>query len=248
VARDALTGVAIATRGDGGFVAVWEAGWPGFVRARAFGPDHEPLGREVVVDRLGTLPAVAVKPSGEFVVAWQASIPAPDEYYSEDDDLPFVAVRRFAADGSPVGAAQAASAKNQGAFKMLAGTDGDGNFLVIWGSAGRRFAADGTPLTRILRLHLDEIGSRASSLAVGLRGNFVLAWERPTPSGNAIFTRRFATDGSPLGPAIQVNGVISGNPYLPQVAIGADGGFIVTWESYDRESGPDVFARRFRRR
>ncbi len=136
--------------------------------------------------------------------------------------------------------------------------DGFGNFLVVWAANStqeddptfaRRFRADGTPLGGVQRLHLGGMNFVPSSLAVGGQGNFVLTWERgDSPSdGSDLLVRRFAADGSPLGPTLEVNsaqeatgGVGEGGE---QVGIGADGGFVVAWTSSQR-----IFVRRFQRR
>jgi hypothetical protein len=257
VTREGVAEVSIATRGDGGFVLAWTASRPPSLRAREFGPGLAPLGPEIAVDRNGVSPAVAAGPGGELVVAWLDSFLIAEPR----DSLFYVTVRRFASDGSPIGGAQAASpAYDHSAFNIQVGMDGEGNALVVWtghfgrlgeGTFGRRYGADGAPRGRVLHFPLDETNPRASSLAVGLRGNFVLAWDHPDFPGNDVFVRRFAADGSPLGPPIQVTPDPPRSRYLGQVGIVADGGFVVTWVSNERDPDGlryDVFARRFRRR
>lgn len=257
VTRDVVTDLSIATRGDGGFVLAWTASRLPSLRARQFGPDHAPLGPEVAVDRNGASPAVAAGPDGEFVVAWLDSVLIAEPR----DSLFHVAVRRFASDGSPIGGAMAASPMYEvSAFYIQAGMDGEGNALIVWtghfgrlgeGTFGRRYGADGAPRGRVLHFPLDETNPRARSLAVGPLGNFVLAWDHPDFPGNHVFVRRFAADGSPLEPPIQVTTDPPRSRSLGHVGIVAGGGFAVTWVSNERDPDGlrfDVFARRFRRR
>jgi hypothetical protein len=259
VTRELVVDLAIANRGDGRLVLAWASigptnpANPTAVRARIFGPDRSPLGREILVDPLGSFPAVAMGPAGEIVMAWlhDNTLPAPALH-------DFFEMRRFAADGTPAGPALAVSPLNEaGPLDLFVGKDSDGNFLLAedgtfetWGKGTflRRFRADGTPLGGILRLDLD-----VRSMSMGPRGNFVVSWTEPLGDGSRdsrqIFARRFAEDGRPLGPDVPVSTDTPGTRFLGQVAIGADGGFVVAWNSdqLDEFHG-DVFARRFQRR
>jgi hypothetical protein len=130
--------------------------------------------------------------------------------------------------------------------------DDGGNFLVLWGGGptvlGQRYKADTTPIGGVLRL---QAGGEYD-MAMGGQGNFVLVWEAPgtgTQDGTNVFARRFKSDGAPLGPQLRVNVRKQGSQELPQVGIGADGGFVVVWESFapDRSSS-SIFDRRYLRK
>jgi hypothetical protein len=249
--------LSVATRGDGGIVVAWMAPSLPFVRARAFGPDHAPRGSEVVVARRGSRPAVAVGPGGEFVVAFGGSIIG--EPLDRFDDRYYVAFRRFAPDGRPLDRAVTASEITEiSPSSIRAGKDGEGNSLVIWsGNFGllgegifvRRYAPNGARLGRTILLPIP-----ATAVAVGPGGNLLLAWTEYGAVGltdSQIWVRRFAANGSPLGPAVRVASDAPGTQYLTGAAFGAGGGFVVTWDSDERDPDGllfDVFARRFRRR
>lgn len=258
IARETVPQLSIATRGDGGVVLAWLGDRSPFLRARAFGPDHAPLGPEVKVARLGGSPAVAVGSTGQFVVAFTGFIEGNP--VDRDDDRLYVGIQRFAADGSPLGRPFAASpVYDLSPFNIHVGNDAAGNFLVSWtgqfgpllgvGTFIHRYGADGNPLGRVVRLPMF-----ATALTVGLRGNFVLGWTEfglSGPTDTEAFAQRFAADGSPLGPAVRVSPDTPGNHYLSSVAIGANGGFVATWDSSERDPDSfhyDVFARRYRRR
>jgi hypothetical protein len=251
VTNDRVELLSIATRGNGGVALAWQV--VGSIRIRSFGPDLEPLGPAAVISRWGLFPAIAVSPGGGLVVAWQGFLAQAG---SSLPDRTFVGVQRLAADGSPLGSPKDASGVQPVEdffFVVHAGMDDDGNFLVVWGensgieddpTFARRFTADGTPIGGVLRLGLGGRNFLPSSLAVGGRGNFVLTWEQPSSQGGLdISARRFAADGSPLGPVLPVNQDVPGGEIGEQVGIGADGGFIVAWSSDER-----IFARRFQRR
>jgi hypothetical protein len=258
IARGNALQLSVATRGDGGIVVAWMAPSPPYIRARAFGPNHAPRGSEVVVARLGSRPAVAVGPAGEFVVAFVGLIVG--EPLDRHDDKHYVAFRRFAANGMPLERAVTASEITQVSPSIIrAGKDGEGNFLVIWnGNFGsslgagifvRRYAPNGARLGRTIHLPIP-----ATAIAVGLGGNFLLAWTEYGAVGLTdaeIWARRFAANGSPLGPAVLVESDAPGTQYVTGAAFGAGGGFVVTWDSDERDPDGilyDVFARRFRRR
>jgi hypothetical protein len=114
----------------------------------------------------------------------------------------------------------------------------------------RRFRADGTPLGGIVRLDLGGTRFEPSSLAMGGQGNFVVTWEQPKPAsafGLAVFVRRFAADGAPLGPAVRVDPAAPNERSNEQAGIGADGEIIVAWEGTST-GRPQIYARRFQRR
>jgi hypothetical protein len=86
--------------------------------------------------------------------------------------------------------------------------------------------------------------------AIGGKSNFVLAWEAPDSgtSDTNVFARRFKFDGSPLGAQLRVNQHAKGSQAVPQVGIGADGGFVVVWQSLPDATPSGIFARRFDRK
>ncbi len=60
----------------------------------------------------------------------------------------------------------------------------------------------------------------------------------------AIYGRRYASSGAPLGDSFRVNAVPDGNPRLGGLAMSGAGNFVVTWQ---RGSYPDadIYARRY---
>jgi hypothetical protein len=238
VTRSFAPDFSLSTRGDGGFVAVWEGSTPS-ARARVFKPDHS-AGSEIVVDAAGIDPAVAVGPQGGFVVAWRKGQ---------------ILAQRFTPQGLAVGGSfvvdSGVSGSGIGAGNNLhIGKDGDGNFLILWSAGstvfGRRYSADTQPIDGLLRM---QAGANYDA-AVGGKGNFVLVWEAPDPGsqGTNVFARRFKSTGAPLGPQLRVNQHSKGSQAAPQVGIGADGGFVVVWQSLPDAIPSGIFARRFDRK
>jgi hypothetical protein len=261
VTREKVVNLVVAGREDGRFVLAWTSADdgnpadPSAVRARVFAADRSPATPEILVDPLGAAPAVAIGPSGELAVAWLHGdqVPAPAIHLQ-------VQLRRLGADGTPDGPVTTVSPPTEaGPLTIQLGKDGQGNIVLAesgtfeeWGQGTfvRRFRHDGKELGPTVHLAHD-----VRSVSVGQAGNFVVGWTEPLgPQGDGsrdsrqIFARRFAEDGHPLGGNVAVTGDSPGHRSLGQIAIGAEGGFVVAWDSDQREEfGSDVFVRRFHR-
>ena len=238
VTRNFSPDFSLSTKGDGGFVAAWEGSTPSAL-ARVFKPDHS-AGSEIVVDPAGINPVVAVGPRGGFVVAWQKGQ---------------ILARRFTPQGQASGGSFVVDSGVSGAGpgtgnNLHIGKDDEGNFLILWSSGstvfGRRYSSDTQPLDGLLRM---TAGANYDA-AIGGKGNFVLVWESPDPGsqGTNVFARRFKYTGAPFGPQIRVNQHAKGSQAAPQVGIGADGGFVVVWQSLPGATPSGIFARRFDRK
>jgi hypothetical protein len=71
-------------------------------------------------------------------------------------------------------------------------------------------------------------------------GNFVVVWMGGEFLGNRdIFAQRYDASGTPLGNEFQVNTFTSGAQAFPQVAMDADGDFVVVWKS-DGQFPPSI--------
>ncbi len=234
VTRNFAPGFSLSTRGDGGFVAVWE-GSMASVLARVFKPDHSAGSSEILVDPEGVDPAVAVGPQGGFVVAWKRSQ---------------ILARRFTPQGGTASGIFVVDSGVGAGNELRIGKDGDGNFLILLSTGstvlGRRYSSDTHPIDGLLRM---AAGANFDA-AIGGQGNFVLVWEAPDPGsqGTNVFARRFKTTGAPLGPQLRVNQHAKGSQQAPQVGIGADGGFVVVWQSLPDATPSGIFARRFDRK
>ncbi len=236
---------AVAMNETGEFVVVWRShvadGRAGGVFGRRFGSDAAPAGDEFQINASEVdvdtwTPAVAMAPSGDFVVAWVAA---------QEGDCDVVA-RMFDADGTALTEEMpvAASADIGESFPRMA-TNSTGTFVIVWTNwygdayigrsyaAARVYGADGTPLTDAF-----EVGDRAQQrwpdVAMDEEGRFVVAWIRMgdtynRPYGEFIMVRRFDADGTPLGKETALTDDLNSRWYGPSVATGRDGGFVVAW-------------------
>jgi hypothetical protein len=147
---------------------------------------------------------------------------------------------------SPVSAARLAG----GDFVIVMNSFGqDGSGMAV---SGQRFSASGARLGAEFVANTYTTGSQvaafAGAVAGDLRGRFVVAWTSDGQDGNGfgVFAQRFDPSGARVGSELQVNTYTTGSQSGPQVAMAADGSFVVVW-SGDGPGGIsfDIFGQRF---
>ena len=213
----------IGANADGVAVVVWTSSTKAApevrIYARIYAADGTPASDPMVVAEGPQLddPSVAVAGDGSFVVGWRGE---------DSDDDGFLA-RRFAAGGSPLGAAfvvnQVETARQ--IWPRLAAVPG-GGFVAVWSAAptpsgaihGRLFDAGGQPLTGDTTLATSASPLLAPDL-VHLDGGFAATWQRGAGGSVSIVAQRL--DGSlvPVG----AENVVS-SQLAPLVAAAPDGG------------------------
>jgi len=193
----------------------------------------------------GSQNAVAMSPSGDYVVVWSS--------LNQDGDGWGVYGQRFdksgAAQGIEFRISETTTGDQQDASVAM---DTAGNFVVTWtaGATGsedvylRRYAADGTALAGEFQANDTTSNSQKNSV-VGMNrvtGDFVVAWQGDGPGdGDGIFFRRFAADGTPRDAADQMaNPSDDGTEQDPSVSMNASGDFIVAWVR-----NGEIYARKF---
>ena len=110
----------------------------------------------------------------------------------------------------------------------------------------RLFDLDGAPLSDDILVNAGETSGDQNyvSIAMNAAGVFVVTWEgKGTGDDNGIFARRFDSDGTPKGSVFLVNETSASDQHRADVAIAADGSFVVAWR--DDATGGRVMARRF---
>jgi len=248
----------VAALPGGAFVVVWESGCysrnPGCspdgsrraVTLQRFDAAGAAEGGELVVNTFTAgnqgRGAVASAASGAFVVTWASGtyggVPPDHDDYG-------IAGRLFTADGAPAGdefQVNVATLGFQGEPDVA--MDADGTFVAVWndlelGIRGRRFDASGVPLGEI-QVASDEKYVQTPRVTLTGGGEFVVVWsayDYEPLRGGEIRARRFAADGTSLGPAFAVNSYVPGDQYRPALAADAAGNFVVSWTSYDYFGG-----------
>jgi hypothetical protein len=251
----------VAADADGNFVVVWRSVGPdgnGFgVAGRRFDRLGVPRGPEFVANMYTngsqTYPAVAVEASGMFVVTWQSA--------NQDGNGYGIFARRFDTAGTPLGLSE---------FRVNSFTTytqrrpdvayaPNGNFMVVWESAGqdgshygifgRRFDATGGALGAEFQVNAHTSNAQTRpAVAAAPDGGFVVSWQSYLQDGSryGIFARRFDSSGVPVGLEFQVNSFTTDYQERPDVATDASGAFVVVWNSWGPDgSGVGVSGQRF---
>ena len=244
---------ALAMDDESNFVVVWDLtrDFEDYViAARRFDAKLGQLGERIRVDSFEGSPfqdhwgpSVAMTASGDrFVVTWKARIPSDSAGYE-------ILARRFAGDGTPLGApflVNTLGAGEQG--EPVVAIDEAGNFVIAWESESslgsdasglniqvRRFSSDGTAFGPEVQANTYiQMDQRRPSLAMTPTGEFAVAWlssGSPTQGAkvSSIQLQRFRADGSFAGEAIEVNTTPVASPNPPRIGIDAQGTFVATW-------------------
>jgi len=189
----------VAMDADGDFVVTWESyGSSGTdssddsVQGQRYASDGGARGGQFQVNTYVTgyqsNPGVTMHPAGDFVVAWESAGSAGDD--SSDSS---VQARRYASDGTPLGAElQVNSYTTSYQEAPAVRADADGDFVVAWTSNGsfgsdtgyggsiqaRRFASDGAPLGGQIQVnsYTTDYQTRPVVASAG-DGDFVVAWQ-----------------------------------------------------------------------
>lgn len=140
-------------------------------------------------------------------------------------------------------------------------TNGAGTFVAAWesfgqdgdlfGIFGQRLDARGEPVGSEFPVNTTTADNQFDP-AVGVRadGSFVVAWasfgQDDTDDNFGIYAQRFDAAGATVGGEFLVNTHVTLDQNYPDIAIGADGGFLVAWESSGQDgSFSGVYAQRY---
>lgn len=125
----------------------------------------------------------------------------------------------------------------------------DGSFVVAWSANlqfqefttdiwAQRFAGDGTKQGGEIVVAEDTpITDGYMRLAVGPKGQFVVAWDDGAPP---LIVRAYRPDGTPAGPAREMRQTANiPFPGAPEPAFGFDGTFVLAWNDFIGVNEPD---------
>ncbi|NOT16046.1 MAG: hypothetical protein HOP21_10865, partial [Methylotenera sp.] len=85
-----------------------------------------------------------------------------------------------------------------------------------------------------------------SSITALADGGFVVSWTSyQDGSGAGIYAQRYNAAGQAQGAEFQVNTYTINHQEAPSITALADGGFVVSWQSYQDESGAGIYAQRY---
>lgn len=256
----------VAMDADADFVVAWQSQYQDGnsygVFARRFDAAGVPQAVEFQVNSRTTghqgFPTAAMEDGGDFVVVWQSA--------GQDGSETGVFAQRFDAAGSPQGIEFQVNTYTVGQQEYAAlAMDADGDFLVAWDSGfqdastnglfARRFDSAGAALASEFQVSALTFAQQFHSVAaMDANGDFVVAWTSSLPGGSGyeISAQAFTRAGLRVGPELQVNTFTLSSqqfflaPRPSGAAMGADGDFLVVWESANQDGNQSgVFAQRF---
>ena len=135
----------------------------------------------------------------------------------------------------------------------------NGDFVVVWTSAGQdgsasgifgqRFAPSGAKAGAEFPVNTYTTGLQGEpTVAMDDAGDFVVVWSSAGQdgSGYGVFAQRFAGDGAKSGSEIAVNTYTTFDQHEPAVAMDEAGNFVVVWSSSGQDGDAEgVFGQRF---
>ncbi len=250
----------IAALADGGFVVTWTSsnqdGSGRGIYAQRYNANGTPVGAEFRVNTATpsdqSFSSVAALDGGGFVVTWQSFINPLGSNFD-------IYHQRFDSDGNAQGTEARVNTNTFGAQTLpsVAALDG-GGFIVTWNSDqdgsgigiyGQRYNASGASVGAEFRVNTTTANSQANpSVASLANGGFIVTWASSFQdgSGSGIYGQRYDASGALAGSEFRINTTTAGDQTYPSVAALADGGFIVTWQSFGQDgSGWGIYGQRY---
>jgi uncharacterized lipoprotein NlpE involved in copper resistance len=257
----------VATLADGSYVVVWTSsaqdGGQGGIYVQRFAVNGEAMGPELRVNTLVDgdqgWPQIAALSNGGFVISWQDSAGNDGSGWGNF-------AQRFAADGSAQGGQFSVGTTTAGTQYHANVAGYSGGFAAVWSNGTdivlQRFDNDGvrqggeTLVSTIPGSASAQSGAQfVPDVAAWADGRFVVVWTDSGAndgSGDGVFARIY-TPGSGFGSTFLVNTTTAGEQtyngygeYVANVAVLADGGFVVVWPSNNTDgSGWGVMGQRF---
>ena len=243
------TAPAVAIDRDGAALAMWEAfGLDGDLNGVFLQPtDQEVPGNSLTAGPQRQISLVAGA-DGQWIGAWTGP-------GSVADPTLRVWIRRFGADGQPLGPEQRVSGGSHAEGPASLAAWPDGSFVVTWatqhadgrpaGLTARRFAADGQPTHQPITVNQrNDVGSLEPSVAAIPGDGFVVAWMDNRGSDHYdVVARRFDRRGAPVTDTFTVSEAGGLEQTGAAVAVAPDGRCCVAWTQRADNGDYDVRAR-----
>ncbi len=239
----------VAMGSDGRFVVVWQSDGQDGEGLGVFGQLYDavgrPVGSEFQVNTYTTgdqhKPAVAMGSDGRFVVLWRSEL--------QDGYQGGIYAQRYDASGAPVDDEFLVNSEVRSEQTNPAVVMGDdGTFITAWqswyqdgsldGVFCRRYDATGDPLDVEFQVNTyTDHSQSAPALAMGDDGRFVVVWDSDGQDGDAVgvYGQLYDATATPVGGEFRVNETTTDIQRNPDVAMGADGAFLVVWQSQGQD-------------
>ena len=208
-----------------------------------------PVNVETVGDQFNAVVAAAT--DGTFAVVWTST--------AQDGSFDGIYLRRFGADGSPLGGEQLVNTETLAdqSDPDLAFLSG-GGFVVVWdsdlqdgelrGIYGQLFDSTGMKVGSEFPVNATTAGDQNDAVvAAATGGGFLVAWETQAAQDpfEDLVVRLFDSSGQPVSGEIALNQTTAGDQEDVDLASDAAGNFVAVWESDGQaETGEAIVARR----
>jgi len=255
---------AIGVAPDGTFVVAWEDDSDGSdgsgnydIYARVFHPGGSEKVIDLVVNQVTAgqqrAPAVAIAPTGEFVVTWEDDNDGNGKYQ--------IYARGFSATGAPTFGPFTVNSVATGQQRApVIAMDGTGGFVIAWeddsdssdGSGNydiyaRGFDAQGAEVFPDILVNASPAGQQlAPAIARRPGGGFVVVWEDDSDDNGwyQVYARGFTAVGTQAFAEKTVNTENEGQQLMPSVGVDGDGLFVVAWQDdMDKNGVGQIMAR-----
>ena len=181
--------------------------------------------------------------------------------YSHDNEDPNGDVlSMLAADFTPVGPEIFVNTSTYWSqYNPEIASDDNGNFVITWtgldietagsessGVFAQRFSSTGQRLGGEFKVNTTISGNQGySRIAMGQAGNFVVTWSgKGLGDIDGIFAQRYNASGLAQGSEFLVNSTTEGEQSLSDIAMDANGNFVICW-IMDDGYGESLYAKRF---
>lgn len=245
----------VAALADGGWVVTWTSTGQdtgaGGIFQQAYNADGTTRGGEAQVNASSvfnqTSPQITALADGGWVVTWLSDL--------QDGDGWGVYQQAYNANGTTLGAetqVSTTSANDQTLQQITALADG--GWVVTWPSYGsdgsargvyqQAYNASGLPWGDEIQVNTETAHNQSSPQITALSdGGWVVTWQSDEQDGSeyGIYQQAYDADGTPRGDETRVNTETDGNQMSPQVTALADGGWVVTWDSYDQDIWGNIY-------
>ena len=258
--EDYQLNASVTSLADGGWLVCWESyaqdGSDYGVYQQRFTAGGLTSGEETRVNTQTTgsqnTATVTALADGGWLVSWMA--------YSEDGLQRDILQQRYSSAGLPVGTETTVNSSS-GTLQESPQTTAllDGGWLVTWhapqadGNATdiyqQRYAANGNAVAGETRVNSTVTDYQLNASTCGLAdGGWLVCWEsyNQDGSGYGVYQQRYNAQGIAQGAEVRVNSFTSGSQGTPSVAALPDGGWVVSWTSYEQEDTTSgIFQQRY---
>jgi predicted 3-demethylubiquinone-9 3-methyltransferase (glyoxalase superfamily) len=250
--------VSVSIDSNGNFVIVWadkrNGNWD--IYAQRYEYNGTPLGGNFKVnDDSGNSAQywndISLDAEGNFIITWADLRNGTSYFY----DIYF---QKYSNNGTPIGNNVKVNDNivNSLQFYPSVAMNNSGDFIITWTDErngdrdiyAQRYLNDGSPIGSNFIVYPDTTGTDQAlpSIATDGAGNFIITWNDNRNDYGDIYARCFSVDGVPIGNDFKVNDD-PGNTtqWVPSVAAGINGNFIITWEDYRNGYSGDVYAQSY---